>query len=760
MKYAKYKDILTEYERIPKLNQFQNPFQMNDWNIKSLFGFVAILQFLLFGLISLDYLNINIPVIRELLSFVYLTFIPGILILRILKLHELGSAKTVIYSVGLSIGVLMLTGLFMNIVYPFFGILKPISLFNILITISLVILILCFLSYLRDKNFSKPNFIHIDEITSPFLLVLCLIPFLSIFGTYLLNGYGNNTLQMALLLVIAIVPLITLKWIPKKLYALVIFILSLSLLWHTTLVSGYIWGIDLNAELTTANFVVKNGLWISSITGDYNALLSIVMLAPIYSIFSNLSLVWCFKIVYPLLFSFVPVGLYIAYNELTNNPKMAFLACFFFVNVNSFFNTLPGTARQEIAGLFLALILMIVVERNIKNSNSFKFLLFLFGFLLVVSHYGVTWILLLILGVSFPILFISNKLPSKLRIKKIKFGNYKILNYTFPLFLLLAVLAWYILVSNSSNFENVTGLGSSIINSINDLLNPQTSQGLSYINGSLPYLQSIERYLYIICDMIIGIGILNSLFNNKINPEFKALSIASFLILILGIILPFFSAAMNTDRLFHINLFFLSIFFVIGFITAVKCFNLLFKKIFKYKTLISLKNSFYIIATFLLIFSVLNTAFVYQIFDQPKIGKFALNNNQDFFEVNSLEANGIEWFVKYNDPQTKIFADIYKSPLIENFMYMNRTPPNFIFLANTGGYSVEYQTDLSQDSNFYSNYVLNDSYVFLGTYNINNKVMFVHGQNGTFYMQDPELENRCSKIYDNGGSWILKGTWS
>ncbi|MGB9980655.1 DUF2206 domain-containing protein [Methanobacterium sp.] len=760
MKYVNYKDILAEHEKIQQLNQFQNPLQMNDWNIKSLFGFVAILQFLLLGLISLDYLNIHIPIIRELLSFVYLTFIPGILILRILKLHELGNAKTIVYSIGLSIGVLMLTGLFMNVFYPFFGILKPISLVNILITISLVILILCFFSYLRDKDFSKPNFIYINEILSPSLLVLCLIPFLSIFGTYLLNGYGNNALQLVLLLVIAIFPLITLKWTPNKLYSLVIFIISLSILWHTTLISGYVWGIDLNAELITANFVVQNGLWISSITGDYNALLSIVMLAPIYSIFSNLNLVWCFKIIYPLIFSFVPVGLYIAYNELTNNPKMAFLACFFFINVNSFFNTLPGTARQEIAGLFLALILMLVVDRNIKNSNSFKILLLIFGFLLVVSHYGVTWILLLIIGVSLLILFIFNKLPSKLKIKNIELGNHKMLNYTFPLFLLFAVLAWYILVSNASNFENVTGLGSSIINSINDLLNPNSSQGLSYINGSLPYLQSIERYIYIICDMIIGIGIVNSLFNNKINPEFKALSIASFLILILGIVLPYFSAAMNTDRLFHINLFFLSIFFVIGFMTAIKSFNLFFMKIFKYKTLISLKNSFYIIATFLLIFSVLNTALVYQILDQPKIGKFALDKNQDFFEINSLEANGIEWFVNYNDPKIKIFADVYKSPIIENFIYMNRSPPNFVFLANTGGYSVEYQIDLSQDLNFYSNSILSDSYVFFGTYNINHKNMLVHCQNGTSYIHDPELENRTSKIYDNGGSWILKGIGS
>ena len=48
-------------------------------------------------------------------------------------------------------------------------------------------------------------------------------------------------------------------------------------------------------------------------------------------------------------------------------------------------------------------------------------------------------------------------------------------------------------------------------------MNPDT-QGLSYVSGSLPYFQSIERYLYIVVDAFIAIGILNSLFNKKINP--------------------------------------------------------------------------------------------------------------------------------------------------------------------------------------------------------------------------------------------------
>lgn len=773
---------------------------MNDWPIKPFLILTFSIQILFFGLIWLNSANINIPLIRELISLILLT-LPGVLILRILKIHNIGTAKTTLYTAGGSIASLMLIGLFMNIFYPLFGtsgsisifniiipvfnitipinLLKPISTLNIIITINFFILILCFISYLKDRNFSNPSIINVKEILSPPLLFLFLIPFLSIFGTYLLNMYGNNTLQLVLLLIISIFPIITLKWIPKKFYALVIFVLSLSLIWHTTLVSGYVWGPDLNAELIMANFVVRNGLWFSSVAGDYNAMLSIVMLAPLYSIFSNLSLVWCFKIIYPIIFSLVPVGLYVVYSELashnklinikiklkylnelkiTNNHEIAFLACIFFISANVFFNTLPGTARQEIGGLFLALILMLAVDRNIKNYNSL-ILLFLFGFSIVVSHYGATWILLLIIGLSILILLILDKFPLKLRVKNNGFRKYKILNYTFPLFFFIIAMTWYIVVTESSIFENVTSLGFNIIISITDILNPSTSQGLLYIKGSMPYFQSIERFSYIICNVLIAIGVIYSLFNKKINSEYKAMSTVSLLILIIGIVFPYFSAAMNTDRLFHINLFFLSIFFIIGFITLIKGFNLILKIIFKYRNLrISSRNSLYILAIFLLVFSIFNTAVIYQVFDQPKMGRFALDNNQDFCKVNSQEIDGIQWWIEHSDTRTKIFADVYKSVSIENFIYMNRSPPVFTFLTNTNGYSIEYQTDPSMDIYFQPSSVLNDSYVFFGTYNIKNNMLLVHSENDTFYIQNPKLENKNLKIYDNGGSWILKGS--
>jgi uncharacterized membrane protein len=738
--------------------QICNPLQMNDWHIKSFFLLIFSIQIFFLVLVGLDSIKIHIPILRPLISFIILSFIPGVLILRILKIHEIGSVKTVLYSVGLSIGSLMLIGLFVNTIYPFFGVLRPISLFNLVVTINLFVLFLCVFCYLRDKNFSRPNFVLLGEILSPYFLFLCLIPFFSIFGTYLFNGYGNNTLQMIFLLIIAIFPLITLKWIPKKLYSFVIFVLSISILFHTTLVSSFVWGVDLNTELPVSNFVLNNALWYPSLGFDYNGMLSIGLLAPIYSIISNLSLTWVFKIIYPAIFSLVPVGLFVVYNKLTNH-KIALLACIFFITVNAFFVTLPETARQEIAELFLALILMLVIDEKISRYSR-SILLALFGFSLVVSHYGTSFIFLLIMGLAGLVVLILNRFPPNFRIENIGFENYKIINYSFFLFFLISALAWFIYVSNAIILQNLTLVGYNIFTSMTEVVNPSANQGYFVLSSSMPYLQSIERYLYLICELLIGIGILNLFFNNikKSNTEYTALSIASFFVLVIGFILPYFAGAMNTDRLFNINLLLLSVFFVMGFIAVIKGINQFLIKFLRLRSFkISAKNSLYTIGIFLLIFSIFNTGFIYQVFDQPKVGRFALDKNQDFYMVNDQELGGMKWLKQNNNPKTIIYEDAYKTIVSNSLISMDKT------FFNTNGHAEgALNEEEAQASTIYSKIFHYDSYVYFGTFNINNKVLLVPG-NGTYdyyFIKEPDLENKILKIYDNGGSWILKGPGS
>jgi len=155
--------------------QVINPLQMNDWNIRKFLTVILSIQFAVWGLIGLDALNISIPVLRQLICFVYLTFIPGIVILRVFKSHDLGNIKTILYSSSLSIAVLMFTGAAVNLICLFFHIYNPISSFYIIITISLLVIVLSILSYLRDNDYNKVEYLNTEDLVSKWFLILILL---------------------------------------------------------------------------------------------------------------------------------------------------------------------------------------------------------------------------------------------------------------------------------------------------------------------------------------------------------------------------------------------------------------------------------------------------------------------------------------------------------------------------------------------------------------------------------------------------------
>jgi len=218
-----------------------DPFHMNDWDIRRFLVVLLAFQLSIWGLVGLDLIGIQIPLLRHLIGFVYISFFPGILILRILKIHNTTEVQTVLYSVGLSVSTIMLIGFVVNAFYPLIGIHQPISIIPLIATISIVVLILSIVCYLVDGDFSNTSFISTSEILHAPFLLLSLIPLLSIIGTYCVNFCGNNIILMLLIAGIAIVAILIGygKFIPINLIPFAIWVLSLALIWHYTLITGY-----------------------------------------------------------------------------------------------------------------------------------------------------------------------------------------------------------------------------------------------------------------------------------------------------------------------------------------------------------------------------------------------------------------------------------------------------------------------------------------------------------------------------------------
>ena len=107
--------------------EFRNIFTLNDWKFKEFAAVIILIQVLMWVVGFFSYNQMHIPIFNDIITLLYLALVPGVLILRVLKLHKLGNTFTTLLSVGLSILSVLLVGLFMNQVYPAFGISKPMN---------------------------------------------------------------------------------------------------------------------------------------------------------------------------------------------------------------------------------------------------------------------------------------------------------------------------------------------------------------------------------------------------------------------------------------------------------------------------------------------------------------------------------------------------------------------------------------------------------------------------------------------------------
>ncbi len=727
--------------------EINNPFQMNDWRFSKFLEVILAIQFVMWSTIALDAIGFQIPIIRQFIGFIYLTFVPGILILRVLKLHKLGNIETILYTVGLSITTLMFTGLFMNNVYPFFGISKPLSNLSFIITISILVFVLCILSYVRDKDFSNPTFINFENLLSLPTLFLLLIPFFSVFGTYLFNFYDNNVFLMFLLAILATICILIGFdiFIPKNLYSLAVFVSSLSLLYHISLISMHLWGSDIHIEYYLSNLVRINSFWDLGIPHNYNAMLSITMLGPIYSLICNLSLIWVFKIIYPSLFSLVPLGLYQIFKKETND-KIAFLSSFFFMAVPVFYVEMAQLARQQIAELFLVLLILLMVDKRI-NKTKRSILYILFGLSLAVSHYGLSYIYMFSLISIFPILFLmenqtiqgvkatlyrrfSNSMNNDLIKRNISPG--------FVLLFIVFTLAWYIYVSSSSAFYSIVRIGVHIANTLfNQFLDPEAAQGLKLIlMKSASPLREANKIFHLLSQFFVVVGILISslkIINVKFGKEYKAFALVNLALCLAGIVIPHFASSINASRLYHITLFFLAPFCIIGGIATFNRVKGISGMRFSEG---STKGSLKLLSVFLALFLLFNSGFIFEVV-KDKPSSISLDKNMDCPIFNDKEVHAAKWLVNVTDP---IYADIVGRLVLREFVF-----------GRVGIYFGETKE------------LPSEAYIYLRSLNLKGfmnefcqekrNYLRIELSNSTFYNN---VINKKNRIYDNGGSEIYK----
>lgn len=581
---------------------------------------------------GLDAFGIHIPVLRQVILLIYISFVPGILILRTLRLHKLGNIEVLLYSAGLSVSAIMFMGFFMNAVYPSLGILRPISTMPLVVTMNVLILGLSAISYFRDSDFADPSYVSGRTLLSPPVLLLIIIPLLAIIGTQLVNLYGNNLILMLLIVLIAaVVILISCNtFIPPCLYPLAIFVIGLSLFFHRSLITNYVIGFDIHDEYYLANLVITNGIWDSMRPAVYNSMLSITMLAPIESIMSGMSLTWVLKIVYPLLLALIPLGLYRVFQKQTDD-RVAFLASFFFVAPYQLYADMPIIFRQGIATFFIVLLASLIVDRFMSRTKKAVLLLFVLAST-VVSHYGISYIYMFFLVFAWPMFVLSGSTKVQHLVTGLRkqFSRYMeempATNQVYPnpvgttvnisavVFLIVFALAWYMYNGRSAVFAAYVGVGKYVMSGITDFLNPDSSQVLTIITNLNPgLLYNINILISFLSPILIVIGMLALLFGRsglKFGREYVMISLLSLGLIIAVVLVPFLSASASVGRITNVSFIFLAPFCIIGGIEVCRAFIRLFKVPWSNR---AREKSLIVVTLYLVAFFMFQTGFVWEV---------------------------------------------------------------------------------------------------------------------------------------------------
>jgi len=427
---------------------------------------------------------------------------------------------------------------------------------------------------------------------------------------------------------------------------------------------------------------------------------------------------WTLKLVYPILFSLVPILLYCVFRKWVDTDK-AFLGAFLFIIFPTFFMELPGLTRQMTAELAFAVALYLLVVRKSWWS-------LLAASVIPLFHYSI--------AVLYPVLLI----PAAILVK----GSRKVIFASIGVVILVSAI-YFPLASEGAVYTKLAFLYNHWAPSVlelpvtPELVVPPTPAGMTVDLGpttlpapDVPFLQRYEA----VVQSGLGLDFLQTSITGKI---FRVLQWTIAVFAIVGIwkmkrsrwmyggvlllslvVVPGFSSILNITRIVHIALFLLA-----------PC------------VVIALKPKY--MAPILIIYFAFTSGLVFEVSQQDNIEKITVPYNVglsdyriDLGAIETPDDVAVRQFVV----QEKLFpvlSDIYGS----DFM----------------GEEVGWRDDLNA-ALFRDVYKVHDCYVFVRTRNVQDGVFTVWNGIGCRKVVEPAdygIDWNQNIIYQSGQARVI-----
>ncbi|WP_254538279.1 DUF2206 domain-containing protein [Halomarina litorea] len=509
--------------------------------------FVAVafaLQALVLLVVGLGALGVSVPLFRPLLAVVYLTFVPGTLVVFHLGADGRRAGTTVLYAVGTSLVVALIVGALVSLLYPLVGIPRPLTPVPLALTFAVVVTGLG-LPLLRDERtaVSVPR-----DWFSPVPFTVALLPLASVYGTALLEFAGNNWLLLGVLVAVSLFPvLVVLGGLDERWHALAMWAAALALIYH----GGAIFGPFVGGHQSTMTTVAE-GVWTPEIS-----LLANGSLFAVFVVLADITTGIQWLVVNPFLMSFLPVILFTTTRRYLDS-RDAFVAACVFMFAFPFYTLYTGAGRMGTPVFFLALVALAATDRDIPSvSASVLALLFAVG--LTVSHYGTSYVAMFaFIGAACArlALVVFDRLRGDGRMPPVTLRGRpdrrtdggrdtatSLLSASFIGFFIVAVLSWYVYTAEGKKFVSLVSHVDAQVQSVlyGAELSGSAAGAVQQDYGTLSI--TLAKNIYLGLGALMGLGLLVLVVNRlayrarPVDDEFLALG-AGFLSMIAASALP------------------------------------------------------------------------------------------------------------------------------------------------------------------------------------------------------------------------------
>jgi uncharacterized membrane protein len=689
-------------------------------------------QLIVLVLVGLGKIGIKVPVVREFACFVYFIFIPGLLILKILKVN-VSLTKVVLFSIGASISSITLLSALGNFILQLFFE-KPLSEVPIAILLSAFIFLLALLVRARGDYYLE---FAIDQPSIRALSAGLLLPVLMTLGRI----SRCDVLIFILLTTISILPIVTLsRRIDEKYHPILIFAISSSLMLFTSFNES----IALEFRGWKDGEIVRiAGIWDPSFPLTHNSLIIPIIYNAVFSMLSGADAVIVIMIFNAIIFSFIPVVLYSVYRKFLD-PSSSLLAAYLYA-LYPFYPQLLDMNRTGFSFIFVVLLLLLLVSDEIGSKNK-RLIGIIFAFSLIISHYGTAYLYMILLVPIYLLEFWKRKRGT---IEEA---------FTTPTFIasfFAMAFSWYLYTSAEQNFDWGVGFGKSLLINLWDFFSPEKSAAMKAFTTSIltpSFSLETTKWLLFTLLLFILIGaiiVLHSFFKGSEDDKYAILALV-FSSVLIG--LPM----MGMPRIFGFSLMLSSTLSIKGLSAIFRLIKVRRRQLLLFAVFLSTLALF----TYGIVANSINVI-TGEARDMSLYGTF----EKSILESNNLEFKRIvywgyepyptvksaKWFLEHQS--TKVGSVYIDSLLMDS---------SLLRLSSPREYGKQIITNLTQPSFMDIEILLEggrkNGYLFLSYHNIVDDFIYIEKSgNATFYKTSDYLDafnSKNIKIYDNGAGEI------